>query len=431
MIKPTSIIKAEFKHTSWAFLFIATTILLLQANHPTWNAHLYTDLAIHYNQVNRYQEAGSWSDIPVKEYQPGALWFFLLPSLLSGSNESFNTYQSATFAINILLIAAHFSLYKRYGPPHAPAIFILLLLATGPILLFRFDLLVTLLTLVSWIALTRTRSALSGLLLGISTATKLYPVILIPIMTAAFIQKRQFKKAFLFLPFIALGIALVTMPFLLFSGTTQDVQDSINQQNIKPVGIESLWSTGLTIVWQIKNNTRPAIDGWHGIKGIATPDVFLPPYFYNYFWLLPVGLVTLLILWKFRRRGYTSPLIPLIILTAFILSCKVLNPQYVWWPLAFLPLTELPSNKRLQPIILITISVAILILTQLVYPIYYSQLLEWFQGNNSNPVFFLLSLERNALLIIFFTLLLFQLWSASKPSPITQHRANPQHLKAE
>ncbi|MFH1354198.1 MAG: hypothetical protein ABIH36_02825 [bacterium] len=405
--------------TSWAFLLLITATLVLQANHPTWQNHLQNDVIVHQEQVKYYQKTGSWSNIKAKDYQPGALWLFLLPSLFGGPSQSFNAYLNITLFINILLIIGHFYLYKHFGPPGASIFFLILLLAMGPLLLFRFDLAVTSLVLLTWLSFTHQRLSLAGFLLGVAIATKLYPIVLLPIMAAQLLKNYLFRKFALFSLSVFLGATLIVAPFLISSGSLIDISDSFDNYLVKPVGLESLWASGLTIIWQIKSSTRPAIDGSHYIQGIAPSATFLSQSFYNNFWLFPVGLITLFIIQLFwsKKYGYAYPIIPLTLLTTFVISLKVLAPQYLWWAFSFVPLINFsnpraPKTTFIMPIIL----VATLVLTQLIYPINYSQFISWFQDATTDPGPFLISLERNILLIIFFILLLSQLWSTRKPA---------------
>ena len=56
-----------------------------------------------------------------------------------------------------------------------------LLLAAGPILLYRFALLVSLQLLLAWLAWRTERSLLAGVLMAVAILTKLYPLMLVPL----------------------------------------------------------------------------------------------------------------------------------------------------------------------------------------------------------------------------------------------------------
>ncbi|MCH8748727.1 hypothetical protein IH781_03165 [Patescibacteria group bacterium] len=91
-------------------------VLFNQAWHPLWQGHLQTDIIVHHQQVQEYLKTGSWSNISYKEYQPGALWFFLVPHALAAFQNDYSGYLSGTLLLNTLLLVAHALLLIRYGP---------------------------------------------------------------------------------------------------------------------------------------------------------------------------------------------------------------------------------------------------------------------------------------------------------------------------
>lgn len=379
-------------------------VLFVQAFHPSWQQHLQSDIVIHQQQANAFWQTGSWRDIAFKEYQPGALLFFLIPSLLASGEENYSMYLNATLFLNGLLLIAHAMLMRRYGPLWSVWILLALLLTMGPIILYRFELIVSLLVLVAWIALTRARYAGAGFTLGLATAIKLYPIALLPIITFGLVRERRWQELLRGAMLFLVGMAVVVVPFLIFGGTIADISDGLAGYRIKPVSLDGMWGSIITLVWKAQRGTTPPIDGAHGIQGIAPLGTILPLGFYDLLWIIP----TLSLAWWMAGTSAWrhAASVPVLVLTVFTVSSKVVNPQYLWWFISFVPLLPLMKLKRWQKASLLLTSVLALALTQLVYPLYYSAFLDWFYARSPDARLFIISLLRNGLLVIFIATLL-------------------------
>lgn len=89
--------------------------------------------------------------------------------------------------------------------------------------------------------------------------------------------------------------------------------------------------------------------------------------------------------------------IPIFILFIFLFSSKYLNPQYLFWIFGLFPLFNF--NKNWEHKFLILNTFLILILTQLTFPIYFTNLLDSFNSGKPNLIFYLLQI-RNTLMIL-------------------------------
>lgn len=393
------------KTVSLTLFAVAVALLLFgQTFHSAWQPHLQTDIVIHHQQANQYSQSGSWRDITFKEYQPGALWIFLVPHALSLFQDNYNVYLNGTLFLNALLLAAHGWLFYRHGPSGALWIFLLITAAAGPILLYRFELIVSLLALTAWVLFRKDKPAWSAWLLGIATATKLYPAVIFPVVIAEYIRRREFITVLMVTAAFFLGLVTIVLPFLIFGGTIADISESFTTYSIKPISLDSFWGSLLTIREQMRG-TLPNIDGANGIQGIAESSALLPLSFYNFFWLFSLGITFLILLSRFRQTNYAHPLIPIILLTVFTLSAKVINPQYIWWFFSFVPLLALQRRRSwLLGAVLVTTLLS-LTLTQIVYPINYTAFLDWFYGRSTDNNLFIVSVVRNILLATFLSLL--------------------------
>lgn len=398
------------------------TILFMQAYHVRWVPHLQSDVIIHFYQALHFQQTGSWSGVTVNEYQPGALWFFMVPAALGSFQENFDIYRSATFFLNGLLLVLHIIFFWLWGPKHSPWIFLFITLASGPILLYRFELAVSLLVLVSWWLFSRRHVPLAVLLLGLATATKLYPIILLPFLIGAAVRQRHWRLVRSIVLFFGLGLALPTLPYVA-AASWGDLRDSFSHQTIKPVGLDSLWGSGLGVYYQQVLQQRPVLDAGHGIHGIAPEAALRPLSFFNYFWIVPTGLVITLLLVLYRGRSLADPLIPLIVIMTFLLSAKVINPQYVWWFFSWLPLLPLKDYSWFWRGSVLVLTGTALVLTQLVYPLYYDDFLNYFYGRSAATLFFNLSVLRNLCLTALFFFFVGGLFARSNAVAGKLHRS--------
>lgn len=392
---------------AWAIPLLAAavaTVLFVQTYHPAWQGHLQVDVATHYYQINQYLANQSWTGISFNEYQPGALWFFLLPHALASFQENFDAYKSATIFLNVALLAGHVYFYRRLGSKHAVPLFLILALATGPILFYRFDLLATFLVLIAWASFSRNQLPYAGFFLGLSTAVKLYPIIFAIIPAVKTIRERAWEQLGAYGLAFLIGVAVPTVPYLAFGGSLASLQDSFAGQSIKPVGLESLWGTSLALMSQVFPNRPLTIDGAHGIQGIGVSDAARG--FYNWIWVVPTGAILFALLRLYPPKEYTNPLIPALVLAAFILSAKVIATQYLWWLVAWLPLISFrtPTSQRTHVILTAAAALAI---SQLVYPLGYDEFVAWFRGTSDSSFLFAASVVRNGLLV-WLTILLFQ-----------------------
>jgi threonine/homoserine/homoserine lactone efflux protein len=82
----------------------------------------------------------------------------------------------------------------------------------------------------------------------------------------------------------------------------------------------------------------------------------------------------------------------------FVVFAKVLNPQYLWWFLSFMPLVVLTHNGRLWWIVAAALGLSAA-LTQLVYPLNYTEFVNWFRTASGSSLWFTVILIRNGLLL--------------------------------
>ncbi|HSH21461.1 MAG TPA: hypothetical protein VK992_02435, partial [Candidatus Caenarcaniphilales bacterium] len=383
-------------------------VLVLQAYHPLWRPHLQGDVVTFQLRAAHFLDNSSWAGLGYNEYQPGALWFFVLLGRLTPAVHNFDGFLTATVLANAALLAAHFAFFAWLGPRTAAPVFLALALAAGPILFHRFELLVSLIVLVAWLLFRFRSFAGAALLLGMAVAMKVYPAVLLPLVVVAAARRRREAGVLTAVAFAA-GVAIPTGLYLVTGGTPTELVEALRFHQQKPVGLEGVVGTVVMLVqWTLGMPVR--ITPGFGVHGFTSDLPLLTNSVLELLWIVPTGLLFLAIVWRFRRRGLAHPAFAFALLLVFVVFAKVLNPQYLWWFLVFLPWIPPAWWGTLRWRAVLVAAIAALLLTQVVYPIFYSDYLAWFQQQFDSAALFYLGLLRNALLLVLLGLTLVALY---------------------
>lgn len=384
--------------TFLCYLFLGTCVLiiLLQGLHPTWNGHLITDLYI-------FKERAS-GNLTNNEYQPGALLFFNLLTPFA-INQELDTFKTAFFSINILLIFLTAFFIQKVSKSENNIILGIIILFTGPILLFRFELLVIFLVISSIYYFKRGSTDISSILLALATSVKVYPIIYLPYLAINLYKQKRTKEFIRFLGlFIATsGIFIVGFMYLYNFSLTQ-ILNSIRYHVSKPIGVEGFWSSVISIIHVLLTGTLPSLVGEYMTWGISAKDQILSMWFFDNFWILILGILYFIYLKNVDKKF--NQIFLLTITLATIIFSKLSSPQFLIWFLFLLPLVDFKKfihNTRYSLILIA--SLAATFLTQYIYPLNYSEFLSSFSKGSPNYLFYIFILK-NLLLLTVFNLLL-------------------------
>lgn len=391
----------KIKFLSWVVLIVSLSVVIFQANSPKWRDHLKNDAPTFHARGSHFIEKGSWSGMDYNEYQPGALWFFVAINGAVGNTKNFDSFLSAVVIVNIILIIGHFIFLSRAsGGKYASLLFAVLVLAAGPILLYRFELLVSLIILFSWSFFKNKKKGLSAFALGLGSSIKLYPAVLVPLLAMDSIVKKRWRELASIILFFTFGFGLPILFFIFWGGEFEGFLTSIKVHGLKPIGLESLWGNliaFLNLFFGLSFDFRPA----YGISGVVANSKFLSsntlnnlPILITIISLLAIGLV-------YKKRGYERAELAFFVLFVFTFFAKVLNPQYLWWFLIFLPYVSEKLFKKKEWIIIYTSAILSLALTQIVFPLNYSSFLDWFRPPiRLSWLLFFLSLRNGTLVFL-------------------------------
>jgi hypothetical protein len=374
------------------FIFVSLLLFYLSQN-PLWQYHLRVDVdGQYYSAIKTFKEFGHLGNLGYNEYLPGAILFFL-----SLSPFSLNLVTAIILA-NLFLIGITAFIYKKWVSPKSALAFLVLVLAFGPILLFRFELFVGLMVLISVLLFLKNRHDLSFFLLGLATITKIYPAIVLPIYLLILVKKKQFKIATISLWYYFLAIiSILTLFFWGLGANISGFIQALTIHSIKPVHVESTWGTVVTIFNLVFDHNNAIGKGNWGIYGISPKYILLPLWFFNYFWIFPVAIYYLkLIRQKFLPRPFDIAGVILV----FLAFSKILTAQYLFWYVSLVPLF---IKSRFYMLLIC----AVLILSQIVYPLSYNELLGCFYSGGACYFSFSLLTIRNLILISLALWLLF------------------------
>ncbi len=354
---------------------VVVAMLLLQAQHPAWSRHLSSDVGVFASRVWNFYEVGSWEGLRNNEYQPGALYFFLLPSFFERFGIS---YLQAFLWLNVLLLVLHVAFLLRTGGAPAAGAALLLFLAAGPIVLYRFELLVSLLVLLAFKALPR-YPFWSGALLGLATAVKVYPIVLLPLFVLSCCSTRNWRPAArLFLGF-GLSLAGVLAAYFLAGGNFQSMLEGLQYHGRKPVAVYSLLGA-LVVLWDFfGQGVMPTLTNTYGIHGFVVSSLPRSVATFSLIGALFIGYALAFL--RRKRRSSLNNLLPILLtlLTMVVLPFG-LQPQYLLWPLAFIALAASANLPRVTRVTVVGLHAAALFLIQFFYPVGFDRFLAELSG---------------------------------------------------
>jgi glycosyl transferase family 87 len=308
------------------------------------------------------------------EYPPGALPVFALPGLVShgGHDQDVRPAFRRTFETlmwmcgAIALIAMALTLRVIGGALWAPLLFAALApLALGTVILSRFDLWPAALASAGLAALVSARFRAGHLLLGLATAAKFYPGVLVPLAVAYTWKRRGRSEALVCLALTVGVFALVVVPFVALA--PQGVWQSVKVQLDRPLQVESLGAAFLLVAHNVFGFAL-AGETSHGSQNVAGGAAHAVA--------LASSVVQVAVLvwiwWAFARGPATAAALvraSAAAICAFVAFGKVLSPQFLIWLIPVVPLVRGRRGLWASALLL-----AALVLTQIWFPFRYFRL---------------------------------------------------------
>jgi uncharacterized membrane protein len=336
------------------------------------------------------------------EYPPLALLSFLLPGLITTTLPAYAwlfAIELMIFDLLAVLMLADLAATMKISVKNTLLAYTLVLLAAGPILVSRYDLLPAVLTLAAVWAFVRGRNKLAWVTVALGFAAKLYPIIIVPLFFIYQLKNRQYARLVKGGAAFLITLLVLFLPWIIIDAG--GFWQSFTYHFDRPLHAESTYGTvlltgqllGMTkttgaLTYGSWNLFSPLADSLAKISFPLTAAAMAGVYGL-FFWRL----------WKNTERDTTSEMskpsaanlvqVTVLAVTVFMLTNKVFSAQYIAW---LCPLIPLVAGGRQYPVPALFIVAAIL--TQYVYPYNYVE----FELVQPLPVIVLLF--RNLLLII-------------------------------
>lgn len=397
------------KYFSRLLLYLALAAIVTFAFNPAWSGHASYDVSVFYSRAQHFFKEGSYATLKFNEYQPGALLYFALLSPALNIINSGDFFLKVFIGVNVLLCILYGEAINKYAGHWGIITYALIVIFSGPILLFRFEMFCHLLVFGSIYFWHRKKPYLSLFLLGWSIMTKVYPVILIPYFLMVAWQTYPLKKILKILLF-SLGSFLLSVGayFIILKDSPASIMSGLEVQSKKPLTIESVpavvassikyWSTGKIVKLES-----------YLMWGISQDELLGERWIYNVLWIIPLSIFYL---WLSKKQNLIKKMhfsVIATLITLFLFFSSQLAPQYLLWFVLFLPLfmNQGSSKYKWHRIWLLITTLVMLLTAQVVFPIYYTELIEDFFKNNGNPDIFYILVIRNILLTMLAVFLTF------------------------
>ncbi len=367
-------------------LSLFTVVLLWwQSQQPAWNSHMQVDVWISWERITYWVDHyNSFEGLIGNEILPATLLYVFIPTVIAASSMlNYSIYLPLAMLLNLVVVATHgFFVKDKF-------VFLTSLIFLGPILLFRFEPMVTLLMLLSFVAFEKEKFKLSGMWLGLATAMKVFPVIYLPYFAMILWNKKQLRSFVGLVIFFGEALLASVLAFFLMGGSIAQVLYALSFHSQKLISIESIPGSIITGWSMLTNGFPPELIPGNGIWAVPGPAAI-----FNKLWMIPITILYYFV-WKSEALSTKfSYKVPYVLTLIFLVFSKNLNPQYLWWFLAILPFVK-PTK------LVWGLTLATALLNQLVFPLYYTTFVEsFFREHHDYWIYYLLLLRNIGVVII-------------------------------
>lgn len=286
-----------------------------------------------------YADLVRGGDVPYRdfrfEYPPGALPAMLLPAYMSWS-------YATSFAVLMGVcgagcIAAAASALRTVGSSTERTWAVLLAVGVSPLVLgslfdTRFDLWPTLLAVGALAAIVGERPVLTGLLLGLGFAAKLWPAVLLPIAVVHVWRRRGEASA---LAVVVTFVAVSAACFLPFAILAPDgLHAMLSDQLGRPLQVESLGAAVLMAAQHLGMSPLTTISS-HGAQALSGRGAGVAADLSTALGIVAVATVWIVFARRRSADGEAALIAAAAAICALVAFDKVLSPQYLVWLVPF------------------------------------------------------------------------------------------------
>ena len=356
------------------WLLTRAVLLVVSLNPRLYSAALFGDVRFYGAKVERmFQGELPYRDVAT-EYPPGSVPFTILPALVVGTGGGYRL----AFACEMLLVdavglwaATRLGRVVDAGRRRIPLAYVLAMVAVGPLLVLRFDLVPAVCVLVAVAMAAEGRFGWAAAALGYGTAAKIFPGVLAPLLVLGMVPALGWRRSLLRTvpPFLA-GFGLTVVPALALS--VRGTADSVLYHVQRGVQVESLWANliGIAHLFGLPAQTVYGFGAYDLSSSLSGPFKALS----GVATLAALAAVAWLVWRRARASGGLGPADWAGAFTlgtfAFVLPTRVLSPQYLVWlcaPMVGLAVV-LAGRRALWTL------VAAAVVSQVVFPFRYTQL---------------------------------------------------------
>ena len=325
-----------------AFALLHAFIFLVIFKNGIYRGFAETDISIPYLYASKMALGQMpYLDFPV-EYPPAALLFMLIPRLFSPYAPSYIlgfTLEMLFFDLLAMLLICGLAGRLKLPLWKTLAVYTLAILAIGPLIINRFDLIPAVMLLGAVYAFMRGRSNIAWALLAAGTLTKLFPAVAAPLFLLYDLIRGQYRRAIRGIAIFGGTLAVIALPFLIIS--PGGFLESFTYHTQRGLQIESVLSSVLLLCQKLGLATltvEHASGGTNVVSPLANALAAVTPV------LMVVSLGLVYRLFYRRQKAAKNPpqaddfpqtkRLPefaLLAMLAFILSNKVLSPQFIIW----------------------------------------------------------------------------------------------------
>jgi hypothetical protein len=356
------------------WLVTRAVLLVVSLNPRLYSAALFGDVRFYGAKVERmFQGELPYRDVAT-EYPPGSVPFTILPALVVGTGGGYRlAFACEMLGVDAVGLWAATRLARVVDPGRRriPLAYVLAMVAVGPLLVLRFDLVPAVCVLLAAAMAARGRFGWAAAALGYGVAAKIFPGVLAPLLVLGMVPALGWRRSLLRTvpPFLA-GFGLTVVPALALS--VRGTADSVLYHVQRGVQIESLWANliGIAHLFGLPAHTVygfGAYDLDSGVSGLAKALSGVAT-------LAALAAAAWLVWRRARSSGGLGPADWAGAFTlgtfAFVLPTRVLSPQYLVWlcaPMAGLAMV-LAGRRALWTL------VAAALVSQVVFPFRYTQL---------------------------------------------------------
>lgn len=367
----------------------------LLADHPLqYGRNVTGDVELYEFWAHHILEGASpYSDVGV-QYPPGLLPFILAPE----TTGDLSSYRTSLIALMLLVdtlgLIGLVLIADRHGSLLGPWIWVIAIPLIGPLVYLRLDLVPAVATIWAVERASRSAWAGAGAWLGLGSAAKLYPILLLPISFICSPERRRFIVGAMVVPVLAL------LPFVLSPRGL--IRNVLEYHAGRDVHIESTWGLLLLVASKLGLLTvsvRFSAESFN-VVGPGSSTVRIAALVSA---LLTVGLAA----WfagRVLRRGDVVGLTDLMYATLAmsVALSTVFSPQFILWVLAPGAAALCSTNTSIRMPVLLLVPIAAL--TQWLYPFAYGHVLAMDAGG------LLLLASRDLLVLASGSLAFLSLW---------------------